>query len=215
MEYKVSRYKQMLLEENQRQNLVSRKTCQEELDKHIQDSLALFEVMGLEGKELIDIGSGAGFPGMVLAIKCPKCQVTLLEADLKKSRFLQTVIDGLNIHNAKVVRLRAEELGQDKQYRGKYDICTCRAVAAIRVVLEYALPLLKMGGKAVLWKGRNYQEEIKDAKGAVAALGGEWEKVYSYSLINDIDRFLVTVKKKYETPEGYPRRIGIPAKRPI
>lgn len=215
MEYNVSMFKQMLLEENQRQNLVSRKTCQEELDKHIEDSLAALKRMDLKGKRLVDIGSGAGFPGLVLAMHCPQCIVTLLEADLKKSRFLVEVVNRLSLANVNVVRLRAEEMGQDIEHRAQYDVCTCRAVAAIRVLLEYALPLLRIGGEAVFWKGKNYQEEKTEAAGALATLGGEWAEVHSYSLIQDIDRFLVVIKKTRPTPEGYPRRTGIPAKRPI
>ncbi|MDD3268234.1 MAG: 16S rRNA (guanine(527)-N(7))-methyltransferase RsmG [Syntrophomonadaceae bacterium] len=215
MEYNVNEYKRLLLSENNQHNLVSRRSIDQEIDKHIEDSLIMMNEMDWEGKNVIDIGSGAGFPGLVLALACPGARFTLLEADLKKSTFLEKVKEQLNIANVMVLRQRAEELGRNPEFRAAYDICTARAVANMSILLEYGLPLVKLGGCLLLWKGRNYQEEIKASEAAMQILGGKIKQIIAYNLLEERDRVIVICEKDKVTPDKYPRRVGIPAKRPL
>ncbi|MDD3898399.1 MAG: 16S rRNA (guanine(527)-N(7))-methyltransferase RsmG [Syntrophomonadaceae bacterium] len=215
MEYNVNRYIEMLTLENQRQNLISRKNVAYEIDKHIEDSLKITDLLDLTGEKLVDIGSGAGFPGMIIAIACPQAEITLVESDHKKSQFLMEVARELALTNVAVICARVEELGQDSGYRGSFSLCSSRAVASMNVLLEYGLPLLCPGGRLLLWKGRNYQQEIDQAQNALAILGGTLEEVYCYTLMEERDRALIVVRKEKPTPEKYPRRVGIPAKRPL
>lgn len=215
MEIYVKRFVQLLFAENEKQNLVSRKAGSEEIGQHVRDSLQLLEWVNLVNLEVIDIGSGAGFPGLILAMACPQSRFTLLESDLKKSGFLKMVIEELGLENVLVIRERAEVLGQDRQYRNSYDVCTNRAVAAMSVVLEYGIPLIKRGGRVFLWKGRNYQQEIAEAEVALEILGGKIEDVYLYNLRQERDRAIVAVEKVGRTPGQYPRRVGAPAKSPL
>lgn len=217
MEYNVNRFKNILLEENQKHNLVSRRTLATDIDKHIEDSLAILNYELLDKKDVVDIGSGAGFPSLILAILTANSHFTLLESDLKKSNFLKQLVSELSLANVTVIRDRAEQIGKDSIYRERFDICTSRAVAPINVILEYGLPLLKVGGEICLWKGRNYLKELEEAKNALAILGGELAAVHSYKLMNDEekDRVLVVIKKLTHTPDKYPRRVGIPTKRPL
>ncbi len=215
MEIYVKRFIQLLLTENEKQNLVSRKAGPEEIEQHVQDSLQLLEWAPLVDLDVIDIGSGAGFPGLILAMACPQSRVTLLESDLKKSGFLQMVIEELGLVNVRVIRERAEVLGQNRQYRNSFDVCTNRAVAAMSVVLEYGIPLVKLGGKIFLWKGRNFQQEIAEAESALEILKGKIEDVYLYNLMQDRDRAIVAVEKVGRTPDQYPRRVGAPTKSPL
>ncbi len=215
MENNVSKYKSILREENKKQNLVSRKTIDMELDMHIEDSLKPLKIFTLEGKEVIDVGSGAGFPGLILGMTEPNINVTLLESDLKKCQFLQKVIDELELTNTTVLRKRAEEVGRDPLCRERYDVCTCRAVADVGVILEYALPLIHEKGMVLLWKGPRYEEEVERAVGAMEALGGEVKGKYFYSLGIDRERVILEVGKNGPTSLKYPRRTGIPSKRPL
>ena len=214
MEYKVKVFKEMLLEENTKHNMVSRKSLPVELDKHIEDSRSLLKFMDLKGGRVVDIGSGAGFPGLVLAIFCPEGEFLLLESDLKKTEFLQAVISRSGMKNCQVLRRRIEVVGRS-DLRGGFDFCSCRALATMSVVLEYGLPLLRIGGKLLLWKGKNYSREIEQAANALEILGGRVVDNYAYSLMSEWDRAIVVVEKEQPTPEKYPRRVGIPAKRPL
>ncbi len=215
MEDALRAFKQRLLIENQKQNLISRQTADTEIDKHILDSLALQRFLSLDSETLVDIGSGAGFPGFILGLVSRETSVTLVESDQKKSRFLQETQQALQAKNIRVVRERAEALGQNPQFRGQFSLCTSRAVARIRVLLEYALPLLKVGGSLYLWKGPRYSEELSEAQSALALLGGTFEQVYAYSLCESETRYIVKIIKTSETPLKYPRKIGIPTKRPL
>lgn len=209
-------YIALLLQENDRQNLISRRSAREDIDAHIRDSVAILDFWPLEaGQTLIDIGSGAGFPGLMLALARPQLAVTLLEADLKKSEFLNRCVSELALPNVAVLRERAEVAGQSAQWRGHFDLCSSRAVALAPVLLEYGLPLLKVGGRQLMWKSRGWEEEMNAAQNALAILGGELETVWSYDLTGDKDRVIVAVRKIAPTPEKYPRRDGIPAKRPL
>lgn len=215
MEINVRRYLEILIEENQRQNLVSRKTTRSDLDQHVNDCLRVLEWYSLAGQQIIDIGSGAGFPGLVLALEEPGCRMTLVESDLKKSKFLELVVEKLEIPNVKVIRKRVETLGQDCIHREGFDLCTSRAVGATRILLEYGLPLVKMGGRLLLWKGSQYQAEIDEAQPALQILGGKVEAVYPYSLMHERDRVIVSVQKISPTPPEFPRKVGTPSKKPL
>ena len=215
MEIYVNKFLSFLTAENQKQNLISRKTGEEELISHIEDSLKVLNFFPLVDQKVIDIGSGAGFPALVLAIYCPQAQFTLVEADLKKSEFLTAACAELKLANVQVIRERVEILGRDPLYRGQYDICTSRAVAAMNIMLEYGVPLLKKKGRLLLWKGRNYQQEIRQAQKALEVLNARVEETYLYNVLEEKDRAIIEVVKEMDCPEKYPRRVGIPAKRPL
>ncbi|MEQ8173880.1 MAG: 16S rRNA (guanine(527)-N(7))-methyltransferase RsmG [Syntrophomonadaceae bacterium] len=215
MEYTVNRYAELILLENQKQNLVSRKNPVLEVAKHVRDSMEAIKLIEFSCQRVIDIGSGAGFPGMVLAIMKPDCHVTLLESDQKKSEFLQSMVEELELKNVEVLKERAEVAGRDPKRRGMYEVATSRAVASAAVLVEYALPFLKIGGRLLMWKSVNYQNEIQEAQHALEMLGGEVTEVYNYCLMEGLDRSLVVVEKRKETPDKYPRRTGIPGKRPL
>lgn len=215
MEINVNKFKELLLIENEKQNLISRRSSNEEADKHIADSLAVLPFIDLKDQGIVDIGSGAGFPAMVLAIACPNSSFTLVESDLKKSNFLQEVSMTMQVDNVIVVRERVEEMGQNPSCRESFDLCTSRAVASMNVMLEYGIPLLKPGGKMLLWKGINYQQEIDEAESALSLLHAKVEDIFFYTLLEERDRVIIVVKKEAATSEKYPRRIGIPSKRPL
>ena len=215
MEINVKEFMRLLLLENQKQNLVSRRSTKEELQQHVKDSLKILEMTCLDGLEVVDIGSGAGFPALVLAIYSPQASFSLVESDQKKSAFLERVIRELGIGNVRVLTARAEALGRGQEHRGFYDICTSRAVAPVRVMLEYGLPLLKIGGSLLLWKGPGYLQEIEEAGTALKILGGKVNRVFLYQLGQKRERSIVEVGKEEPTPEKFPRRVGIPAKRPL
>lgn len=214
MEIIVNRFIDLLLEENQKQNLVSRRAGRKELEKHVEDSRAVLEFKTLDGCNVVDIGSGAGFPGLILAICCPRGRFTLVEADLKKSQFLHAAINTLNIKNAVVIRDRIENLGRT-DHRDNYDVCTSRAVAGINILLEYGLPLVKNNGIVAMWKGSNYDQELLTAANSLTLLSGKVISINKYSLMEEGDRCIIFVGKDGATPEKYPRRSGIPGKRPL
>lgn len=211
----IIKYMDLLREENEKQNLLSRKSMEEELNKHVEDSQVLLKFVSLENKKVIDIGSGAGFPALVLAMSSSLKHLTLVESDLKKSEFLKRVIKELALDNVEVLRERAEEIGQNELYREKSDYCTSRAVAPLNIMLEYSLPLLNLGGKAYMWKGRNYAEEIEASETALKLLGGSIEEIFHYNLLEERDRVIIAINKTSETASKYPRRVGVPSKRPL
>ncbi|HZK42857.1 MAG TPA: 16S rRNA (guanine(527)-N(7))-methyltransferase RsmG [Syntrophomonadaceae bacterium] len=215
MEYNVKRYVDILSEENERHNLVSRKSFAQDVDKHIIDSLSVLQFERLVDKKVVDIGSGAGFPALILAMKCSNSNFVLIESNLKKSSFLSRVVEELNLSNVEVIRGRVEEIGQDLLYRNQFDICTSRAVAPLNVMLEYGLPLLKTGGQMWLWKGRNYPTEVDEAQNALKVLKAKVMQVHLYTLLEERDRAIVIVKKQEDISQKYPRRIGIPKKQPL
>jgi len=216
MEYNVKSFTKLLWRENALHNLVSRKTSPEDLQRHIEDSLRLLDFTPLPpGARLVDIGSGAGFPGLLLAMARPEVEVTLLESDGKKCQFLNLVREELGLEQVRVVCRRAEEVGHDPAWREGFDYCTSRAVAAMNIMLEYGLPLLKVEGRLLLWKGRNYTIEMEEAQNALETLGGMVEDIFHYTLMEDLDRVIISIRKTSHTPDKYPRRVGVPSKRPL
>jgi 16S rRNA (guanine527-N7)-methyltransferase len=188
--------------------------------KHFLDSLTCLLAVRSPRSEVrgkaIDIGAGAGFPGLPLKIVCPALQLTLLEATGKKVGFLEHIVSRLGLTGVEVIKGRAEELGRDAAHRERYDLALARAVAELPVLVEYALPFCKPGGLFVAQKGAEGETEAKSAEGAIAALGGVLRRIVHLELPHLAEpRSLVVIEKTAPTPEKYPRRPGIPSKRPI
>ena len=184
-------------------------------ERHIADSLkplALADVP-LRGR-WADVGTGAGFPGLPIAIAHPELSLTLLDAQKKRCDFLKETIGALQIGNCEVICGRAEDLGRSPSARGKFDAAVTRAVAGTNVLAEYLLPLLKTGGAALCWKGPKGEEEVPDGDAAAALMGGSpWQVIYVPGFPEK--RLLLKCVKTGETPDQYPRRNGVPAKRPV
>ncbi len=208
-------YYQMLYEKNKEYNLTAITYPIEAAEKHFIDSLTLHnEISLLSANRIVDIGSGAGFPGLPLKIYQDDFDMTLVDAVGKKVKFIQQVIQTLNLQNVIAVQARIEDFASTS--RETYALAVSRAVAELRVLAEYALPLIKVGGFFVATKGPNIQEELKFADQAINILGGEILKIRHISLpISNEDRFIITIKKIKHTPANYPRRAGIPKKRPL
>ena len=211
-------YSQELTTWNRRLNLTRISEPEQIVVKHFLDSLSVYRALTdfPAAFSMIDVGAGAGFPGIPLKIAMAEIELTLLEATAKKSVFLQHVLDLLCLAQAAVLTARAEEAGQDPAHRERYDVAVARAVAAIPVLAEYTLPLVKLGGLVVAQKGRHPAEEVDDAAQALRTLGGE------VTGINPVQvpglsgaRHLVIIQKIGSTPEEYPRRSGVPAGNPI
>jgi 16S rRNA (guanine527-N7)-methyltransferase len=201
--------------------------------KHFLDSLSLIKALRPAGAEkageaavwaadygqrlkLIDVGTGAGFPGLPVKIVCPQLQVTLLEATGKKVKFCEHIVEKLKLTGVNVVKARAEEVGQDPEHREQYDWVVARAVAEMATLAEYLLPLVKRGGRALAQKGENAPAETHAAQAAVKHLGGELERLIPIELPGIVEtRYLVVFKKVAATPPLYPRRAGVPAKMPL
>jgi len=188
--------------------------------KHFLDSLTCLLAVQSPRSEVrgrvIDIGAGAGFPGLPLKIVCPGLQLTLLEATGKKVGFLEHMVSRLELAGVEVIKGRAEELGRDTAHRERYDLALARAVAELPVLVEYALPFCRLGGLFVAQKGAKGETEARAAEGAIAALGGSLRRIVHLELPNLAEpRSLIVVVKIAPTPEKYPRRPGIPGKRPL
>lgn len=185
-------------------------------EKNLWDCLTPVIPYDLNNKKIMDVGTGAGFPGMPIAMAFPQCQVVLMDSISKKINFLLLVKSEINLQNVETINARAEIVGQDKNHRGKYDFVLTRAVAAISVCLEYSLPLLKVGGIAILWRGNLAEEELEKNKRVAKKLGGEIiEVVATKTPLSHNIRHNIYVKKIGETPPLYPRNPGKPVKKPL
>lgn len=206
-----------LIEWNQRVNLTAIDDPSEIVHKHFLDSLVLLLVCELQhGERLIDVGSGAGFPGLPLKIARPDLQVTLLEANGKKCEFLRYVTATLNLSDVTIVQARAEEAARDPAQREHYDVATARAVAEMAVLVEYALPLLRIDGRLIAQKSGEVHSEVERAQTAIATLGGRVQRIAQVDVPGVADvRYVVIVDKIAPTPEKYPRRAGQAKKKPI
>ncbi len=207
-------YMNLLLEWNEKINLTAITEPKEIILKHFIDSLTIQKYIQ-EGQKVIDVGTGAGFPGIPLSILKQQTEITLLDSLNKRINFLNEIVSSLQIKNIRTVHARVEEFANNKKERESYDIATSRAVAPLSVLLEYLLPLVKVGGFCICMKGSNI-EEIKEAEKALEILGGEIEKIENINLPDsDIQRNIIIVKKSKQTPSKYPRKPGTPSKEPI
>ena len=211
-------YYQQLLIWNERISLTSITDYEEVQVKHFLDSLSCLQVLDTVAPDArcIDIGAGAGFPGLPLKIVWPRLQLTLLESVGKKVRFLTHMVEAMGLEETDIVQGRAEELGRNPDYREAFDVALARAVAQMSVLVEYALPLVRVGGIFVAQKGDDIEVEMKSAGAAIELLGGRLQEIKPVYLPgSEIARHLVVVQKLGPTTERYPRRPGIPAKRPL
>lgn len=211
-----ARYQALVLEWNQRMNLTGAQTPREIQERHFADSLTCALATGdLNGQSLIDIGSGAGFPGLPLKICFPDMMLTLVESVGKKGVFLEEVVAELDLEGVSVIIDRAESLGHDPLHRQRYDWAVARAVAPLPSLLEYLLPFCRLNGYALAQKGARAGGEISEAHEAMRVLGGKLVASLPVWSAGEADAYLIQVKKISETPAAYPRRVGVPAKRPI
>jgi 16S rRNA (guanine(527)-N(7))-methyltransferase RsmG len=210
-----SRYAELLVDWNTRMNLTAITEPGEIAVKHFLDSLLLLKCMGLpEGESVIDVGTGAGFPGLPLKIARPDLRLTLLDSSAKRIGFLQEAAKALGVE-AEAIHGRAEELGQKPERRERYGLVTARAVAALPVLCEYCLPLARLGGTFAALKGPGLGEEAEAARHAIARLGGKVKAIEELELPNRNRRAIVLVQKISQTPAGYPRSHANIAKRPL
>lgn len=207
----------ILTEWNQFMNLTSITEYDEVVEKHFLDSLSVVRCIDLKKqKNLIDIGTGAGFPGIPLKIVYPHLKVTLLDSLNKRVKFLNAVIDELNLDNINVIHGRAEDFAKKKEYREKYDLCISRAVANLSTLCEYCIPYINVGGKFISYKSGDIDEEILKSKKAISILGGEISDIIKFQLPGtDIRRAFIKIEKVKSTTEKYPRKAGIPGKEPL
>ena len=207
----------MLIETNKSMNLTAITDEDEVIEKHFIDSLSCRRVMDMtKVKTCIDVGTGAGFPGIPLKIVRPDLKITLVDSLNKRINFLNIVIDELELKNITAVHSRIEDFGKNKQYREKFDYVTARAVANLAVLSEYLLPIIKVGGQAIGMKGSNVKEELVDGKNAIGVLGGKLSCVDEFVLPDsDIFRNVVVIDKIKNTPGRFPRKAGVPSKEPI
>jgi 16S rRNA (guanine527-N7)-methyltransferase len=217
-------YYEMLVDWNSRVNLTAITDLDGVQVRHFVDSLtvgaALREEMGGrepgEGFRLMDVGTGAGFPGVPLKIVWPGMGLTLADSIGKKTAFLRELVNALGLADVEVLTVRAEELGQDKRHREKYGVVTARAVASLAVLCEYCLPLVKVGGWMAAPKKGDISQEIDEARQASTILGGSEPKLHRFRLPGeDEERFVVIIEKVKATPPGYPRRVGLAKARPL
>lgn len=209
------KYMNLLLEWNEKINLTAITQPEEVKLKHFVDSLTVLKYINDDDK-VIDIGTGAGFPGIPLKIMKENTKITLLDSLNKRINFLNIVIETLNLRNIKAIHGRAEEIARNKLYREKYDVAVSRAVANLSTLSEYMLPFVKVGGKCICMKGANVNEEIEKAKNAIKELGGEIERVDNFYLSdNDNERNIIIIRKVKETSSKYPRKAGMPSKEPL
>ncbi len=208
-------YMNLLLEWNEKINLTAITDPEEIILKHFIDSLTISSYISKNSK-VIDVGTGAGFPGIPLKIAREDTEVTLLDSLQKRVHFLEEVIDKLELKKITAIHARAEEQGKNKNMREKYDIATSRAVANLATLAEYLLPFVKLEGYAICMKGPDVDEEIKQSQNAISILGGKIEKVEKFFLPDsDIGRSIILIKKIKTTPAKYPRKAGMPSKEPI
>lgn len=208
-------YMELLQKWNENINLTAITEPEEVLQKHFVDSLTIMPYIKNDEK-VIDVGTGAGFPGIPLKIAKEEVEVILLDALNKRLNFLNEVIQELELSTIETVHLRAEEAGRNKDLREKFDVSVSRAVAPLSVLVEYLLPLVKVNGKCICMKGSNVEEEIRNSKKAIEILGGNIEKIEEFTLPNsDIKRNIIIIKKVSKTPSKYPRKPGTPSKEPI
>lgn len=207
---------EMLIETNKVMNLTAITDYDGVAVKHFADSAAIHNVYDMtKVRTVIDVGTGAGFPGIVLKIIYPWIEILLLDSLNKRVNFLNRVIDALGLKNIHAVHGRAEDIAHNNLYREKYDLCVSRAVAGLPVLSEYCLPFVRTGGAFVSYKASGCHQEICDAENAIRLLGGSLTNATEYNLESELVRIFVIIDKIKPTPSKYPRKAGIPSKEPL
>ena len=206
-------YMQLLLEWNEKMNLTAITDPEEVIKKHFVDSITIKKYIK-EKSSLIDVGTGAGFPGIPLKIVDKSIKLTLLDSLNKRINFLNEVIKKLNLKEVNTIHSRAEEYAKNK-VRESYDVAVSRAVADLPILLEYLMPYVKLNGICICMKGPKAQEELERSKKAINILGGKLEKVEKITIDEEMERKLIIIRKIKDTPNKYPRKAGVPTKNPI
>lgn len=208
-------YYEMLIEKNKVMNLTAITDFDEVLEKHFEDSLSLIQAVDLEKSQaVIDLGTGAGFPGIPLKIAFPNLQITLADSLNKRILFLDDVIRELGLTGIDTVHGRAEDLAKNSDYREKFDLCVSRAVANLSTLSEYCLPFVKIGGKFISYKAGECDEEVAASKSSIFLLGGKISDIKKFEL-GESGRAFVIIDKVSGTPKKYPRKAGTPSKDPL
>ncbi len=210
-------YYEMLVEWNEMMNLTAITEYEDVMKKHFVDSLSLIKAFDVsKDKTVIDVGTGAGFPGLALKIAYPNLKITLLDSLNKRIQFLDAVIQKLDLKDVETIHGRAEDFAKPNKLREKFDLCVSRAVANLSTLSEYCLPFVKVGGQFISYKSEKITEEMEAAKKAISILGGKVSNQVEFQLPDsDIYRNLFVIEKVKETPKKFPRKAGLPSKEPI
>ena len=210
-------YYEMLIEKNKVMNLTAITEKEEVIDKHFIDSISLSKAIDVtKPLKILDLGTGAGFPGIPLKIAYPNLKITLLDSLNKRIKFLNEVIEELDLKDIYAIHGRAEDYAKQVEYREQFDLCVSRAVANLATLSEYCLPYVKEGGCFISYKSGSVEEELNQSKKAIFELGGKVKEVIPFTLPEtDIERTFVVIEKVRKTPKKYPRKAGLPSKEPI